>query len=316
MIQKMIFATIVSFLICVVLGPIVIPWLTKLKFGQSVRSDGPKTHLKKAGTPTMGGIIIIISLLIADIVFSKWDKYMALLITITLGYGIIGFLDDYMKVRYKRSLGLTARQKLLGQFALAILFAYFSKNIVGTDVIVPFLKREIDLGYFYIPFIMFVVVGTVNSVNLTDGLDGLASGVSFMVTAFFTLIGFFMNNSSLTVFGAAITGALLGFLKFNRYPAEVFMGDTGSLAIGGAVAALATMTKLPVILVVVGIVYVAEALSVIMQVVSFRLTGKRIFKMSPLHHHFELSGWSETKVVFLFWMVTLIAVFVSFYGIS
>ncbi|MGJ7043890.1 phospho-N-acetylmuramoyl-pentapeptide-transferase [Thermoanaerobacterium thermosulfurigenes] len=316
MIQKMIFATIVSFLICVVLGPIVIPWLTKLKFGQSIRSDGPKTHLKKAGTPTMGGIIIIISLLIADIVFSKWDKYMALLITITLGYGIIGFLDDYIKVRYKRSLGLTARQKLLGQFALAILFAYFSKNIVGTDVIVPFLKREIDLGYFYIPFIMFVVVGTVNSVNLTDGLDGLASGVSFMVTAFFTLIGFFMNNSSLTMFGAAITGALLGFLKFNRYPAEVFMGDTGSLAIGGAVAALATMTKLPVILVVVGIVYVAEALSVIMQVVSFRLTGKRIFKMSPLHHHFELSGWSETKVVFLFWMVTLIAVFVSFYGIS
>jgi phospho-N-acetylmuramoyl-pentapeptide-transferase len=316
MIQKMIFATIISFLICVVLGPIVIPWLTKLKFGQSVRSDGPKTHLKKAGTPTMGGIIIIISLLIADIVFSKWDKYMALLITITLGYGIIGFLDDYIKVRYKRSLGLTARQKLLGQFALAILFAYFSKNIVGTDVIVPFLKREIDLGYFYIPFIMFVVVGTVNSVNLTDGLDGLASGVSFMVTAFFTLIGFFMNNTSLTVFGAAITGALLGFLKFNRYPAEVFMGDTGSLAIGGAVAALATMTKLPVILVVVGIVYVAEALSVIIQVVSFRLTGKRIFKMSPLHHHFELSGWSETKVVFLFWIVTLIAVFVSFYGIS
>lgn len=316
MIQKMIFATIISFLICVVLGPIVIPWLTKLKFGQSVRSDGPKTHLKKAGTPTMGGIIIIISLLIADIVFSKLDKYMALLITITLGYGIIGFLDDYIKVRYKRSLGLTARQKLLGQFALAILFAYFSKNIVGTDVIVPFLKREIDLGYFYIPFIMFVVVGTVNSVNLTDGLDGLASGVSFMVTAFFTLIGFFMNNTPLTVFGAAITGALLGFLKFNRYPAEVFMGDTGSLAIGGAVAALATMTKLPVILVVVGIVYVAEALSVIIQVVSFRLTGKRIFKMSPLHHHFELSGWSETKVVFLFWIVTLIAVFVSFYGIS
>ncbi|MDI3312677.1 MAG: phospho-N-acetylmuramoyl-pentapeptide-transferase, partial [Thermoanaerobacterium sp.] len=211
---------------------------------------------------------------------------------------------------------LTARQKLLGQFALAILFAYFSKDMVGTDVIIPFLKREIDLGYFYIPFIMFVVVGTVNSVNLTDGLDGLASGVSFMVTAFFTLIGFFMNNISLTVFGAAITGALLGFLKFNRYPAEVFMGDTGSLAIGGAVAALATMTKLPVILVLVGVVYVVEALSVIIQVVFFRFTGKRIFKMSPIHHHFELSGWSETKVVFLFWIVTLAAVFVSFYGIS
>ncbi|MBP2071344.1 phospho-N-acetylmuramoyl-pentapeptide-transferase [Thermoanaerobacterium butyriciformans] len=316
MIQKMVFATVISFLICVLLGPIVIPWLSKLKFGQSVRSDGPKTHLKKAGTPTMGGIIIIISLLIADLVFSKWDKYMALAILITLGYGLIGFLDDYIKVRYKRSLGLTARQKLLGQFALAIILAYFSRDLVGTDVIVPFLKKEINLGYYYIPFIMFVAVGTVNSVNLTDGLDGLATGVSFMVTAFFTLIGFFMNNTSLTVFGAAITGALLGFLKFNRYPAEVFMGDTGSLAIGGAVATLATLTKLPVILILVGIIYVVEALSVIIQVIYFRLTGKRVFKMSPLHHHFELSGWSETKVVFVFWIVTLIAVFLAFYGIS
>ncbi|WHE08420.1 phospho-N-acetylmuramoyl-pentapeptide-transferase [Thermoanaerobacterium thermosaccharolyticum] len=316
MIQKMVFATVISFLICVLLGPIVIPWLSKLKFGQSVRSDGPKTHLKKAGTPTMGGIIIIISLLIADLIFSKWDKYMALAILITLGYGVIGFLDDYIKVRYKRSLGLTARQKLLAQFALAIILAYFSKDLVGTDVIVPFLKKEINLGYYYIPFIMFVAVGTVNSVNLTDGLDGLATGVSFMVTAFFTLIGFFMNNTSLTVFGAAITGALLGFLKFNRYPAEVFMGDTGSLAIGGAVATLATLTKLPVILILVGIIYVVEALSVIIQVIYFRLTGKRVFKMSPLHHHFELSGWSETKVVFVFWIVTLIAVFLAFYGIS
>lgn len=316
MIQKMIFATVISFLICILLGPFIIPWLTKLKFGQSIRSDGPRTHLKKAGTPTMGGIIIIISFLIADAIFSKWDKYMAIAILITLGYGIIGFLDDYIKVRYKRSLGLTARQKLLGQFVLAIILAYFAKNLIGTDVIVPFLKKEVNLGYYYIPFIMFVAVGTVNSVNLTDGLDGLATGVSFMVTAFFALIGFFINNTSLAVFGAAITGALLGFLKFNRYPAEVFMGDTGSLAIGGAVAVLATMTKLPVILPLVGIIYVIEALSVIIQVVYFRLTGKRVFKMSPIHHHFELSGWPETKVVFVFWIVTLIAVFLAFYGIS
>ncbi|SNX52791.1 phospho-N-acetylmuramoyl-pentapeptide-transferase [Thermoanaerobacterium sp. RBIITD] len=316
MMQKMIFATIVSFLVCILLGPLIIPWLKKLKLGQNVRNDGPKTHLKKAGTPTMGGIIFILSLIITDMIFSKWDKYMALVLFITIGYGLIGFLDDFLKVYYKRSLGLTARQKLLGQFILAIILAYFAKNFIGTEVIIPFIKREINIGYYYIPFIMFVVVGTVNSVNLTDGLDGLATGVSFMVTAFFALIALFMFNTSLTIFGAALTGALLGFLKFNRYPAEVFMGDTGSLAIGGAIAALATLTKLPVILPLVGIIYVAEALSVIIQVISFKLTGKRVFKMSPLHHHFELSGWPETKVVTVFWLVTFAAVFISFYGIS
>lgn len=316
MIQKMIFATVIAFIMTLILGSLFIPWLKKLKFGQNVRDDGPKSHLKKSGTPTMGGIIFLVSLVIVDLIFSIWDKFMILILLTTLGYGLIGFADDFLKVYYKRSLGLNARQKLLGQFIIAIILAYFARRFVGTDVIIPFFKRDLNLGAYYIPFMMFVIVGTVNSVNLTDGLDGLAAGVSFMVTAFFTLISMFLNNVSLTMFGASLTGALLGFLRFNRYPSEVFMGDTGSLAIGGAIASLATLTKMPIILPIVGIIYVAEALSVIIQVVSFKLTGKRIFKMSPLHHHFELSGWHETKVVAVFWAVTFIAVFVSFLGIS
>ncbi|QSZ27920.1 phospho-N-acetylmuramoyl-pentapeptide-transferase [Aceticella autotrophica] len=313
---KMIFATIVSFIICLILGSIIIPELHKLKFGQSIRNDGPKTHFKKAGTPTMGGIIFIISVVITDLIFSKWDKYMALVLLITLGFGLIGFADDFIKIYYKRSLGLNARQKLLGQFILAFVLAYFAKSFIGTDVIIPFLKRNIDLSIYYIPFVIFVIVGTVNSVNLTDGLDGLVSGVSFMVMAFFALITFFIGNTSLFIFAAAFTGGLIGFLKFNRYPAEVFMGDTGAFAIGGAISALALMTKLPVILPLVGIIFMIEALSVIIQVISFKLTGKRIFKMSPLHHHFELSGWHETKVVYVFWFVTLIAIFAAFFSVS
>lgn len=316
MMQKMVFATVVAFIISIAVGPILIPYLKKLKFRQNVRDDGPKSHLKKAGTPTMGGIIFILSVIITVMIFSPWNKYMAILLVIAVGYGVIGFLDDFLKVYLKRPLGLKARQKLFGQFLLALILAYFAKEFIGTDIIIPFLKKKIDLDVYYIPFVVFVIVGTVNSVNLTDGLDGLATGVSFMVTAFFALVSLFLNNGAYAVFSAAFTGALLGFLRYNKYPAEVFMGDTGSLAIGGAVSALAVFTKLPIILPLVGIIYVAEALSVIMQVISFRFFGKRLFKMSPLHHHFELSGWHETKVVYTFWITTLIAVFLSFYSLS
>lgn len=316
MMQKMIFATIVAFITSIVIGPILIPYLKKLKFGQNVRDDGPRSHLKKAGTPTMGGIIFIVSVIITAMIFSPWNKYMAILLVITIGYGAIGFLDDFLKIYFKRPLGLKAKQKLFWQFLLALVIAYFAKKYIGTDVIVPFLKKKIDLGVYYIPFIVFVIVGTANSVNLTDGLDGLATGVSFMVTAFFALVSLFLNNGAYAIFSAAFTGALLGFLRYNRYPAEIFMGDTGSLAIGGAVGTLAVLTKLPVILPLVGIIYVLEALSVIIQVISFRFFGKRFFKMSPLHHHFELSGWHETRVVYTFWVVTLIAVFLSFYSLS
>lgn len=316
MMQKMIFATIIAFLISIIMGLILVPYLKNLKFGQSVRDDGPKSHLKKAGTPTMGGVIFIISVIITTMIFSSWNKYMAILLIITLGYGAIGFLDDFLKVYLKRPLGLKARQKLLWQFLLALILAYFAQKYIGTDIIIPFLKRKIDIGIYYIPFVIFVIVGTVNSVNLTDGLDGLATGVSFIVTAFFALVSLFLNNDAYAAFSAGFTGALIGFLRYNRYPAEVFMGDTGSLAIGGAISAIAVLTKLPVILPLVGIIYVLEALSVIIQVVSFRFFGKRVFKMSPLHHHFELSGWHETKVVYTFWFVTLIAVFLSFYSVS
>ncbi|MBE3592829.1 MAG: phospho-N-acetylmuramoyl-pentapeptide-transferase [Thermoanaerobacter sp.] len=316
MLQKIILATVVAFVLSLVSGPLFIPYLRKLKFGQKVREDGPKSHLKKSGTPTMGGIIFITATVISTLIFSHWNKYLAILLLGFLGYGLIGFADDFLKVYFKRPLGLRAREKLIGQFLLAIIISYFAQKYVGTEVIFPFLKTSIDLGNFYIPFMVFVIVGTVNSVNLTDGLDGLAAGVSFIVMAFFTMTALFLNNITYGAFSAALTGGLLGFLRYNRHPAEVFMGDTGSLAIGGAIATTAVLTKLPLILPLLGIIYVAEALSVIIQVLSFRLFGKRVFKMSPLHHHFELSGWQEQNVVYAFWIVTLIAMFISFYSLS
>ncbi|AIS52710.1 phospho-N-acetylmuramoyl-pentapeptide-transferase MraY [Thermoanaerobacter kivui] len=316
MMQKIMLATIVTFALTLAAGPIFIPYLRKLKFGQSVREDGPKTHLKKSGTPTMGGIMFVAAATITTLIFSPWNKYMGILLLAILGYGLIGFADDFLKVHLKRPLGLRAREKLIGQFLLAIVISYFAKQYVGSDVIIPFLKTNIDLGIYYIPLMVFIIVGTVNSVNLTDGLDGLAAGVSSIVMAFFTLVSLFLNNITYGAFSAAFTGALLGFLRYNRHPAEVFMGDTGSLAIGGAVSTIAVLTKLPLILPLLGIIYVAEALSVIIQVISFRFFGKRVFKMSPLHHHFELSGWQEERVVYTFWLVTLIALFLSFYSLS
>ncbi|MEW9081341.1 phospho-N-acetylmuramoyl-pentapeptide-transferase [Caldanaerobacter subterraneus] len=316
MIQKIIFATLLSFTVAIISGRFFIPYLRKLKFSQKVREDGPKTHLKKSGTPTMGGIIFVVATFLTSLIFSPWNKYLFILLAGFLGYGLIGFADDFLKVYFKRSLGLRAREKLLAQFLLAIVISWFIKSNVGTEIIVPFFKRSVDLANFYIPFAVFIIVGTVNSVNLTDGLDGLAAGVSTIVMAFFAMIALFLNDVTYGVFSASLTGGLLGFLRYNKHPAEVFMGDTGSLAIGGAVATVALLTKLPLILPVLGIIYVAEAISVILQVFSFKLFGKRIFKMSPLHHHFELSGWKEEKVVYSFWLVTLIALFVSFYSLS
>ncbi|KHO62813.1 MULTISPECIES: phospho-N-acetylmuramoyl-pentapeptide-transferase [Thermoanaerobacter] len=316
MLQKIILATVVTFVLSLVSGPLFIPYLRKLKFGQKVREDGPKSHLKKSGTPTMGGIMFITATVISTLIFSHWNKYLAILLVGFLGYGLIGFADDFLKVYFKRPLGLKAREKLIGQFLLATIISYFAQKYVGTEVIFPFLKTTIDLGNLYIPFMVFVIVGTVNSVNLTDGLDGLAAGVSFIVMAFFTMTALFLNNITYGAFSASLTGGLLGFLRYNRHPAEIFMGDTGSLAIGGAIATAAALTKLPLILPLIGIIYVAEALSVIIQVLSFRLFGKRVFKMSPLHHHFELSGWQEQNVVYAFWIVTLIAMFISFYSLN
>lgn len=298
---------LISFVISILLGPIIIPMLRRLKVGQSIREEGPKSHLSKSGTPTMGGVIFIISLLITVVSSGIISNDILILVSSTIGFGLIGFLDDYIKIVKKRNLGLRAYQKLIFQIILAIILAVYQSNtsIAGTKVIIPFLKGQyLDLGVLYIPFIVFFVVATVNSVNLTDGLDGLASGVSIIVLSFFSLVAINRGMESIAVFSAALTGACLGFLIHNAYPAKVMMGDTGSLALGGGIAATAILLNLPLIIPIVGGIFFVETLSVIIQVASFKLTGKRVFLMSPLHHHFELKGWKETKVVGVFWFIT------------
>ena len=307
------YALIIAFIACVVLGAFVIPKLHN--FGQNVRDDGPKSHLKKQGTPSMGGIFMIGAFAIATLFFVKDNPDAIVVLLITVGYGLVGFLDDYIKVVKKRSLGLRAWQKVVFQLIVTILFAIYllKMNDFGTEIYVPFTKGfYIDLGWLYVPFLFFVMVGTVNSVNLTDGLDGLASGVTVLVATYFVFIAYAVNRGLIPVCGAAI-GALLGFLVFNSYPAKVFMGDTGSLALGGFVASVAILTKMPIMLVIVGFVYVCESLSVMIQVGYFKLTGgKRIFKMAPIHHHFELSGLQGIKVVELFTIATAVLCLLGF----
>ena len=307
------YALIIAFIACVVLGAFVIPKLHN--FGQNVRDDGPKSHLKKQGTPSMGGIFMIGAFAIATLFFVKDNPDAIVVLLITVGYGLVGFLDDYIKVVKKRSLGLRAWQKVVFQLIVTILFAIYllKMNDFGTEIYVPFTKGfYIDLGWLYVPFLFFVMVGTVNSVNLTDGLDGLASGVTVLVATYFVFIAYAVNKGLIPVCGAAI-GALLGFLVFNSYPAKVFMGDTGSLALGGFVASVAILTKMPIMLVIVGFVYVCESLSVMIQVGYFKLTGgKRIFKMAPIHHHFELSGLQGIKVVDLFTIATAVLCLLGF----
>lgn len=307
------YALIIAFIACVVLGAFFIPKLHN--FGQNVRDDGPKSHLKKQGTPSMGGIFMIGAFAIATLFFVKDNPDAIVVLLITVGYGLVGFLDDYIKVVKKRSLGLRAWQKVVFQLIVTILFAIYllKMNDFGTEIYVPFTKGfYIDLGWLYVPFLFFVMVGTVNSVNLTDGLDGLASGVTVLVATYFVFIAYAVNKGLIPVCGAAI-GALLGFLVFNSYPAKVFMGDTGSLALGGFVASVAILTKMPIMLVIVGFVYVCESLSVMIQVGYFKLTGgKRIFKMAPIHHHFELSGLQGIKVVELFTIATAVLCLLGF----
>ena len=307
------YALIIAFIACVVLGAFVIPKLHN--FGQNVRDDGPKSHLKKQGTPSMGGIFMIGAFAIATLFFVKDNPDAIVVLLITVGYGLVGFLDDYIKVVKKRSLGLRAWQKVVFQLIVTILFAIYllKMNDFGTEIYVPFTKGfYINLGWLYVPFLFFVMVGTVNSVNLTDGLDGLASGVTVLVATYFVFIAYAVNKGLIPVCGAAI-GALLGFLVFNSYPAKVFMGDTGSLALGGFVASVAILTKMPIMLVIVGFVYVCESLSVMIQVGYFKLTGgKRIFKMAPIHHHFELSGLQGIKVVEFFTIATAVLCLLGF----
>lgn len=299
---------IISFLISVVFCPILIPFLRKLKFGQTEREEGPQSHLKKNGTPTMGGLVILASILLTSLIYiGKFTEILPVLF-MTLGFGLIGFLDDYIKVVKKRSLGLTPLQKMALQFVVTGVFIYYYFKIAGLDtsIKIPFVSGDgfVMPTWLFIIFVFFVVLGTVNGVNFTDGLDGLASGVTVIVATFFTIAALSLNPSMTPITGAVV-GSLLGFLLFNTYPARVFMGDTGSLALGGFVSSTALMLHMPLFIVIIGLIYLVEVLSVILQVGYFKLThGKRIFKMAPIHHHFELCGYSETQVVAAFSIVT------------
>ncbi|MDR7865855.1 MAG: phospho-N-acetylmuramoyl-pentapeptide-transferase [Sporomusaceae bacterium] len=302
--QQLLYPAAVAFLIALALGPVVIPALRRLKFGQSIREEGPQRHLAKAGTPTMGGILILVALTVPAIIFAGKSAEVWLALFVTLGHGLIGFLDDYIKVVLKRNLGLKAREKILGQIIMAVALAYIATTYFGrgTDLWIPFLGANVDFGPLYYILIFLVLIGTTNAVNLTDGLDGLAAGTTTIAAAAYAVIALAFGKEPLAVFCLALAGAALGFLRYNAHPAKVFMGDTGSLALGGALAAVAVLTKTELLLVIVGGVFVIEALSVIIQVISFKSTGKRVFRMSPIHHHFELGGWSETKVVAVFWL--------------
>lgn len=307
--KEVISAIIMSFAISVILCPIVIPFLQRLKFGQYIREEGPKRHLKKTGTPTMGGLIILAAIVITSMALLKENRETIPVLFMTLGYGLIGFLDDYIKVVMKRNLGLRAWQKMTLQILVAFIFTYYLQNYtdIGTKVYIPFVDDMLlELGNLYVPFVFMTIIGTVNGANFTDGLDGLVSGVTVIIAVFFTVVAI-SSGSEMGMISGAVVGSLMGFLLFNVYPAKVFMGDTGSLALGAFVAAMAIMLKLPLFILIVGFVYFAEVLSVIIQVAYYKITGgRRIFKMAPLHHHFELCGWSETRIVAVFSILTTI----------
>lgn len=312
-ITELTYTSLISFLIVVILGPIFIPMLTKFKFGQTVRDDGPKTHLSKNGTPTMGGVLIILAILITGLTRSKIGSDMIIGLISIVGFGLVGFLDDFIIIKKKRSLGLKPWQKIVLQLALAIYISYYqyNKSASASQLIIPFTDAVINLGILYIPIMTFIIIGIVNAVNLTDGLDGLASGVTLIVSTFFMLFAMSVANQDIAILAAATIGACLGFLGFNSYPAKIFMGDTGSMALGGAVVAFSILTNSILLIPLVGGIYFAEAISVILQVGSFKIRKKRIFKMAPIHHHFEQCGWPETRVVFVFWITTVILAWIG-----
>lgn len=301
-------------ILSLILGKILIPVLKKLHAGQSIREEGPKSHMVKSGTPTIGGLIFLFSAIITTLLTGNFKVSVFMILFSTLAFGAVGFVDDYIKVVMKRNLGLRAYQKLFLQILTAvilIIYQYNSKHM-GTDLYIPFLKDYRSIGFFYIPFIIFVIVGTVNSVNLTDGLDGLSTSVTIICLLFFNVVAVKFQRYEIAAFSLVLAGALIGFLFFNKYPAKVFMGDTGSLALGGAISAIALLLNVPLILPIAGGIYFIETLSVIIQVVSFKTRGKRVFLMSPLHHHFEQKGWHEKKVVAVFSLVELILCILSY----
>ncbi len=308
---------IATFALTIVIGYAIIPILHKMKFGQTIREEGPKAHQQKAGTPTMGGLIFFASITISTLVFSLlydvWSTEVWIMLIVFIGYGLIGFLDDFIIVVMKRNLGLTSLQKLVAQIVVGII-AYFllrQSEYFDTAIAIPFTSWTIDLGIFYVVFLVFWLVGFSNAINLTDGLDGLVVGTTFFTFVAFAWIAYSADVVSVTLVSVITATAMLGFLYFNRKPAKVFMGDTGSLALGGLIATISILLKIELLLLLIGLVYVIETLSVIIQVISFKTTGKRVFKMSPIHHHFELSGWSEWRVVLTFWFVSFISALIA-----
>ena len=308
---------IISFVLTVILSIIIIPYLRKLKIGQVVRDDGPESHLKKSGTPTMGGIMMLISILAVLIFYVFKFKILLLPIILIAGFGIVGFIDDRKKLLEKSSDGISPKMKMILLFAFSSIFilVYLIYFNLGTEIIIPFIDKPIVLPLaIYVMFTLVVLLGTSNAVNLTDGLDGLCSGVVAIVMTFFTLVAIKNNDIAMVILGAASVGSTLGFLVFNIKPAKVFMGDTGSLALGAAVASIAIIMKMPIYLLIVALIPVLETLSVVLQVSYFKLTkGKRLFKMAPLHHHFELSGMKETSVVVMFWCITFVLCVIAYF---
>jgi len=313
--SKILLPLIMGFVFSIILGPIVIPILHKLKFGQNIRKEGPKSHQKKSGTPTMGGLIFFMSVATTILIMGHklMDKEMIILYSF-FAFGFIGFLDDILKIIHKDNLGLKAAQKMILLILFSLALAWYGYKYIGTDILIPFANKglRLDLDILYIPFIVIFYAAVTNAVNLTDGIDGLATSVTVIVLTFFGIVGFRTENYEVAIFSIALVGALLGFLKFNAFPAKIFMGDTGSLALGGVIGTIALMLKMELFVIIVGGIYLIETLSVIIQVTSFKLTGKRVFKMSPIHHHFEHLGWSEIKIVTVFSSITAILCIVGF----
>lgn len=314
----LLFSMAVSFLIALIFAPFFIPMLRTLKFGQYIREDGPQSHLKKAGTPTMGGVVILLALILGTLIIAgryhliTTDTY--LLLFVTIAYGIIGFLDDFIKVVMKRNLGLNSKQKLVGQLIVAVIFfIVLWQSGFSTVISIPGTSVSFDLHWAYILLVIVMLLGTSNGTNLTDGMDGLLTGTAAIAFGAFAIVAFHTMDIDVALFATAVSGALLGFLVFNAHPAKVFMGDTGSLALGGALAGTAILTKSEILLIIIGGIYVIETLSVMIQVTSFKTTGKRVFKMSPLHHHYELSGWKEWRIVSTFWLFGLIFAVIGIY---
>lgn len=312
--KEILFPMGVAFVFALLAGPLFIPLLRRLKFGQQIRKEGPQGHQKKAGTPTMGGVIILLGLAVAALRFADMNEELIILLVATLGYGLVGFLDDYIKILFRRSLGLTAKQKLFGQLLVSGFVCYMLYRMGhSTDLSIPFTDYSLPLGWLYFPFVVIMMLGMSNAVNFTDGLDGLLSGTSAVAFGAYLIIAMKVHDPASAIFSAAMVGAVLGFLVFNAHPAKVFMGDTGSLGIGGALSVVAILTKAELLILIIGGVFVFELLSVVIQVVSFKTRGKRVFKMSPIHHHFELVGWSEWRVVMTFWFAGLVLAGIALY---